>query len=151
MGGTDFFAIFFSEKHGIDIWNYILLCNACVLAIAGLLFGWDVALYSIIFQFTSTQVIHIMHRRYKKNTLFIVTTKPDDVYESIQNLTQHSATSFQGTGCFSCEEVSLLYSVVSEEEAKRVIKKVREVDPHAFINIIKTDYINGRFYHKTDY
>ena len=29
--------------------------------------------------------------------------------------------------------------------------KVHEIDPKAFVNIIKTDYINGRFYQKTDY
>lgn len=150
-GGTDFFAIYFSEKYGVDIWNYILIGNACVLTVAGLLFGWDAALYSIIFQFTSTQVIHILHRRYKKNTLFIVTTKPDEVYNSINHLTKHSATRFEGTGCYSGESVSLLYSVVSEEEAKHVVKSVHEVDPHAFVNIIKTDFINGRFYQKTDY
>lgn len=150
-GGTDFFAIYFSEKHGQDIWNYILFGNACVLLLAGLLFGWDAALYSIIFQFTSTQVIHLLHRRYKKNTLFIITSKPDQVYDSISHLTQHSATRFDGMGCYSKESITLLYSVVSEEESKFLVKKVHEVDPEAFVNIMKTDFINGRFYQKTDY
>ncbi len=45
----------------------------------------------------------------------------------------------------------MLYSVVSRTEAKILVKKVKELDPSAFVNIIKTDYINGRFYHKTDY
>ena len=72
-GGTDFIAIYFSEKNGRDIWNYIFCGNAILLVIAGLLFGWDKALYSIIFQFTSTQVVQILHQRYKKHTLFIVT------------------------------------------------------------------------------
>lgn len=150
-GGSDFIAIFFSEKKGQDIWNYILLANACVLVIAGILFGWDAALYSIIFQFTSTQVVHMLHRKYKKNTLFIVTNKPESVYQSISHLTRHSATRFEGTGCFSGESMSLLYSVVSEEEAKFLVKKVHEVDPEAFVNIMKTDFINGRFYQQTDY
>lgn len=150
-GGSDFIAIYFSEKRGQDIWNYVLLANGCVLVIAGLLFGWDAALYSIIFQFSSTQVVHMLHRRYKKNTLFIVTSQPDQVYDSISHLTRHSATRFDGTGCFSGDSMTLLYSVVSEEEAKTLVKKVHEVDPEAFVNIMKTDFINGRFYQKTDY
>lgn len=64
-GGTDFIAIYFSEKNGRDIWNYIFCGNAVLLVIAGLLFGWDKALYSIIFQFTSTQVVQMLHQRYK--------------------------------------------------------------------------------------
>lgn len=150
-GGTDIVAIFFSERSGRDIWNYILLGNACILIVAGMIFGWDKALYSIIFQFTSTQVVQILHQKYKKHTLFIITRKPDEVYQEISHLTNHSATQIAGRGCYSGEETSMLYSVVSREEAKVLVKKVTEIDPTAFVNIIKTDYINGRFYHKTDY
>lgn len=150
-GGTDFIAIYFSEKSGQDIWNYILCGNAVILLAAGLLFGWDKALYSIIFQFTSTQVVQMLHQRYKKHTLFIITRHPDEVYEEISKLSHHSATRINGTGCYSGDNTAMIYSVVSREEAKILVKKVIEVDPQAFVNIIKTDFINGRFYYKTDY
>lgn len=150
-GGTDFIAIFFSEKYDRDIWNYIFCANAVMLLAAGILFGWERALYSIIFQFTSTQVVQMLHQRYKKHTLFIITHKPDEVYREISHFTRHSATRFQGYGCYTGEGTSLLYSVVSRDEAKALVRKVHEIDPQAFVNIIKTDYINGRFYHKTDY
>ena len=150
-GGLDFIAIYFSEKNGRDIWNYLLCVNGVILVIAGALFGRDKALYSIIFQFTSTQVIQLLHQKYKKHTLFIITKEPQKVYQEISQLTNHSATEFEGTGCYTDEKMSLLYSVVSSEEAKLLVKKVHETDPQAFVNIIKTDYINGRFYHKTDY
>lgn len=150
-GGTDFIAIYFSEKNGQDIWNYILCGNAVILVAAGLLFGWDKALYSIIFQFTSTQMVQMLHQRYKKHTLFIITRHPDEVYEEISKLSHHSATRLNGTGCYSGDNTAMIYSVVSREEAKLLVKKVAEVDPQAFVNIIKTDFINGRFYYKTDY
>lgn len=150
-GGTDFIAIYFSEKNGQDIWNYILCGNAVILVAAGLLFGWDKALYSIIFQFTSTQMVQMLHQRYKKHTLFIITRHPDEVYEEISKLSHHSATRLDGTGCYSGDNTAMIYSVVSREEAKLLVKKVAEVDPQAFVNIIKTDFINGRFYYKTDY
>lgn len=150
-GGTDFIAIYFSEKNGQDIWNYILCGNAVILVAAGLLFGWDKTLYSIIFQFTSTQMVQMLHQRYKKHTLFIITRHPDEVYEEISKLSHHSATRLDGTGCYSGDNTAMIYSVVSREEAKLLVKKVTEVDPQAFVNIIKTDFINGRFYYKTDY
>lgn len=150
-GGTDFIAIYFSEKNGQDIWNYILCGNAVILVAAGLLFGWDKALYSIIFQFTSTQMVQMLHQRYKKHTLFIITRHPEEVYKEISKLSHHSATRLDGTGCYSGDNTAMIYSVVSREEAKLLVKKVAEVDPQAFVNIIKTDFINGRFYYKTDY
>ena len=132
-GGTDFIAIYFSEKNGQDIWNYILCGNAVILIAAGLLFGWDKALYSIIFQFTSTQVVQMLHQRYKKHTLFIITRHPDEVYEEISKLSHHSATRIDGTGCYSGDNTAMIYSVVSREEAKILVKKVIEVDPQALL------------------
>lgn len=150
-GGTDFIAIYFAEKKNKDVWNYILLGNGCVLAIAGILFGWDKALYSIIFQFASTQIIHMLHTAYKKETLFIVTDRPDDVFQEIYEVTNHSATEFAATGCYSNEKRKMLYSVVSSAEAKILVNKVRKADPNAFINVIKTDFLEGHFYQKSDY
>lgn len=147
-GGTDFIAIFFSEKYSIDTWNYIFMGNAAMLLVAGLLFGWDKALYSIIFQFTSTQMVQMLHRRYKKHTMFIISDHPEDIYNVIQSSTRHGATIFQGTGAYDHEKRSMVYSVVSSEEVKRVVHMVREVDPSAFVNVLKTDQLDGRFYQR---
>lgn len=65
-GGTDFISIYYSEKKGIDAWNYILLSNVVILGTAGLLFGFDKALYSIIYQYTGTQMIQILLSATKK-------------------------------------------------------------------------------------
>ena len=63
-GGTDFISIYMSEKKGMDSWNLVLGINIVILSAAGLLFGWDKALYSIIFQYASTQVLHMMYKHH---------------------------------------------------------------------------------------
>lgn len=45
-----------------------------MLAVAGAMFGWSIALYSIIYQFCSTQVIQWLYKRYKKETLLLSQT-----------------------------------------------------------------------------
>ena len=94
-GGTDFISIYFSHVKGIDAWNYILLGNVVILLIAGGLFGWSIALYSIIYQFCSTQVIQFMYKRYQKMTLFIISDKSEEIYHAIKNTTNHDATLFK--------------------------------------------------------
>lgn len=145
-GGTDFIAIFFSEKYGIDTWNYIFAANVIVLLIAGSLFDWNEALYSIIFQFTSTQVLHFLYKRYQKQTLLIITDNPGKIYEEIRDITNHDATLFKGIGCYRNQECNMLYSVVGSDEIRKVVTKIKEVDEKAFINIMKTEQITGRFY-----
>lgn len=147
-GGTDFIAVALSDKFNVDAWNYILLGNAVMLAIAGLLFGWDKALYSIIFQFASTQVVKMLNFRYKRTTLFIISDRSEEIYEHIKEFTHHGATLFYGTGLYNGEPRTMIYSVISGDQVKKLTKKVREADPKAFINILKTDQVAGNFYQR---
>lgn len=147
-GGTDFISIYFSEKKGIDAWNYIFAANVVILVTAGLLFGFDKALYSIIYQYTSTQVIQMMFKRYQKDTLLIITALPEAVYGRIRDITKHDATLIEGTGCFEGAPRHILYSVIGREQVDVVIAAIKEIDPRAFINVINTEQINGRFYKK---
>ena len=145
-GGTDFISIYFSEKFKIETWNYILLFNVFVLVCDGFLFGWDKALYSIIFQFVSTQVVNAMYKRYRKDTLFVVTEHPKEIAELINRLTNHGATRMNAEGMYEGNKKSLIYSVIDSEELKHIMEEIRKADPDAFINAIRTDRISGRFY-----
>jgi len=147
-GGLDFVAVYFSEKRGIDAWNYILAFNAFTICISGYLFGWDTALYSIIFQYTSTQIVRTLYRKYKQDTLLIITEKPQEVYECIKKETNHDATLFTGKGCYRREERTMVYSVVAGDEVRKVTELIKQVDDVAFINVIRTEQIGGRFYRR---
>lgn len=147
-GGTDFIAVAVSERLNVDAWNYVLWGNAVMLGIAGLLFGWDKALYSIIFQFASTQIVRMLNPRYKRTTLFIISDRSEQIYEQIKDLTHHGATLFQGTGLYNGEPRSMIYSVIAGDEVKKIARQVRQIDPKAFINILKTDQVAGNFYQR---
>ena len=147
-GGTDFISIYFAEKKGRDVWNHILAFNVVVLFIAGIMFGLDKAMYSVIYQFCATQVLKMVYRNYQKHTLLVITEKTDEVYEKISTLTNHDATLFKGTGCYLGVERKMLYSVVGSDEVQKVINVIHEVDPDAFINTLRTESVEGRFYQK---
>lgn len=145
-GGTDFIAISLSERRNIDAWNYIFAANVVMLLLAGLLFGWEKALYSIIFQFASTQVVRMLNRRYQQTTLFIISDASDEIFEKIREATHHSATLFHGTGLYNGHPQTMIYSVISSDQVKKVTQQIHRIDPRAFINIVKTDQVAGNFY-----
>lgn len=145
-GGTDFISIFISERYGKDAWGYIFMGNVVILVCSGLLFSWTSAMYSIILQFASTTVIQSLYRHYQKQTMFIITEKPDEVYEIIKNCTNHDGTLFKGVGLYGGKEKNMIYSVVSSDEIRMVISKIRKIDSKAFINVTKSEEVQGRFY-----
>lgn len=147
-GGTDFISIFLSERRGIDSFNIIFGFNAVILCVAGIMFGWDKALYSIIFQYASTMMLHMLYKRFQQSTFFIVTTKPNEVCKAIYDVTNHGATILEGKGSYEHCERNVVYSLVSASQTKRVIHIIKIVDPEAFINEVKTEKLSGRFIHE---
>ena len=131
-GGTDFIAIYLSQKRGMETWNLVLGFNVIILCIAGYFFGWEESLYSIIFQFVSTQTLHSLYRSYQKQTLFIVTHKPEQVYKAIHDVCHHGATVWNAKGTFS----------------QQPMQAIKSADPDAFVNSIHTTEIRGHFYMK---
>lgn len=147
-GGTDFISEYLSMRRGIDAWNTSLVINVFILAAAGLIFGWDKALYSIIFQFLSTQVIHIFYKKYRKETLLVVTNQAEPVCKAIFAITNHGATVIPASGAYAHAQRDVVYSVISSTDTAKTVNRVRQVDPMAFVNVIKTEQVYGTFYHR---
>ena len=120
-GGTDFISIYLSEKKGISAWNYIFAGNCILLAIFGFLFGWTKALYSIIFQFATTQVINSLYKRYQKTTLFT------------------------GKGSYQGAERKMIYTIVGKDQEAKLVHEIMKIDPKAFVNVLETKALLGNF------
>lgn len=147
-GGTDFIAIYLSQKRGVETWNLVLCFNIVILACAGLLFGWDKALYSIVFQYVSTQTLHTFYKNYQRQTLFIITDKAQEIADAIHAICHHGASILEAEGSHEHKKHKLLYSIVSASDAKKVMMEARKIDPKAFINAVHTAELSGHFYMK---
>ena len=76
-GGTDFIAMYVSNRIHKSIWNYVFIFNVLILAVFGAMFGWEHAAYSIVFQFISTQTISTYHHRYEQITVEATTSNAE--------------------------------------------------------------------------
>ena len=72
-GGTDFLSVYFSNKFHRSMWDYVFVFNSLLVLVSGLLFGWETAAYSMIYQYTSTLIVNRMHKRYTHQAIIIVT------------------------------------------------------------------------------
>ena len=76
----------------------------------------------------------------------ILNIKPQEVCDAISKISHHGATIIEGEGSFEHCERNVVYSVVSGAESGRVISVIKEADPEAFVNVLKTERVLGRFY-----
>lgn len=147
-GGTDFIALYISNKRGKSIWSYVFVFNAILITVFGFMFGWEYAGYSILFQFVSTKTIDSFYHRYERMTMQITTTKPDEVIRAYVSEYRHGLSRVDGIGGYSGKQISLLHTVVSSYEIQDIAKLMRKADPHAIINTFKSEDFYGGFYLK---
>ena len=144
-GGTDFIAVYIHRKWNISSWN-IILGFIILLLTSGMLFGFEASLYSIVFQFVSTQAIDTFHKSDQQMTLFIISNKADELERELLVKTHHGMTRFTGEGSHTHEDRVMLYTVVSAAEVNDVYEIIKSIDNQAFVNIVKTNAVKGRFY-----
>lgn len=145
-GGTDFIALYISNKTNAQSWNYILAGNAVLLTIVGMLFSWEVALYSIIFQFVGTYIVSNMYQRYKLMSIRMFTTQPERLTDAILSQTRHGITKIWGEGGYTKQQMCMLYMVVNSHEVNHIVAIAQRVDAKVFIDISKTEKVIGNYY-----
>lgn len=146
-GGTDFIALYVSNRTGRTIWSFVFAGNCIVLIIFGAMFGWDNAAYSIVFQLISTKTIDSFYHRYDRVTLQVTTQKADEIIDAYIARFQHGISCAEVMGGYSREKMYLLHTVVSTYESEDIVKLMREVDPGVVINVLRTDDFIGGWWH----
>ena len=59
LDGTEIIAIILDKRTGFSIGEIVLFCNIFILSSAGLVFGWNRAMYSLIAYFIAFKMINI--------------------------------------------------------------------------------------------
>ena len=146
--GMDFIALYVSNRLGKSIWQYVFVFNCVLLCIFGMLFGWEHAGYSILFQFIATKTIDNFYHRFKRVTLQITTQKPHEVVKEYVGFCRHGISVVDGYGGYSGKSMSLLHTVVSTYEVHDIMMHLKGVDPAIIVNVMPTETFIGSFYQK---
>ena len=144
-GGLDIIAMILSRMKDKPIGPYMFILNGVILVTAGFLYGWEKALYSLVFLYTSTKVVDAIHTSHAKLTAFIITKKADELKKAIHSKLVRGITLLPAKGAFSNETRDMLMIVITRYELYDLERIIKEVDPNAFTNIVQTTGIYGFF------
>ena len=154
-GGIDVVSVYLNgKKNNLSIGKITLLINVFIILAYtiltvindnGDLSSTTLALYSIVYFFTSSTIIDLFSHRDKKRQLQII-TENENLSDILISYFPHSCTIIDGKGAYSKTGKYVLYTVISIFEVKRAIKIIQEIDPRAFITITNVSQVVGRFY-----
>ncbi len=144
-GGMDIIAMVLSRMKDRPIGSYFFTLNAAIILTAGLLYGWEKALYTLVTLYVTSRVIDVIHTRHEKLTAMIITKKGKEIQQAVHQKMVRGITKIPAKGGFTDEDKELLIIVVTRYELYDLEQAIKEVDPHAFTNIVNTTGIFGFF------
>lgn len=107
-----------------------------VILAGALVFGPELALFSIVTIFVSTKMIDVIQEgiNYGK-TFFIISEKSEEIATAILNDVDRGVTSLYGKGMYTKQDKDVLYCIVARRQVVYVKNKILAIDPKAFITI----------------
>ncbi|MFC6289251.1 YitT family protein [Levilactobacillus angrenensis] len=149
-GGMDIVAVVLEKTTGRTIGTLMMMINFGIVILAGFLFGWESALYTIISIYAMSRVVDSIHTRHQKLTAFIVTTRQDDVIVELNKTLIRGITVMPSFGAYTRKDSAVLMTVISRYELYALEHAVKDIDPGAFVNLVNTVDIEGNFYNETE-
>ncbi|MFF2091550.1 YitT family protein [Paenibacillus sp. NPDC058174] len=147
LDGTEIVAILASKKFGMPVGQIIMIVNVFIFIVAGFVFEWDSAMYSMVTYYLATKVMDIVVEGIEESkSVTIISQDYEEISETIMTRLGRSTTYIQARGGYSREETQMVYCVVNRLEVAKLKSIVQEIDPKAFIAIEHvSDVLGGNF------
>lgn len=136
MGGTSTLALVLQRRFGFPMATTFLCTDTVIIAAAGLVYGWEGALYAAITLFVvGLATDYVLEGPSVIRTAMIITDKPEEISQRVIEKLQRGATSWRIRGQYTGVERSMLYVTISRSQVRDLKDEVSQVDPNAFIVI----------------
>ncbi|BFH61518.1 YitT family protein [Paenibacillus azoreducens] len=147
LDGTEIVAILLSKKTRIPVGQLIMIMNVFIFIIAGFVFGWDSAMYSIFTYYMASKIMDIVVEGLNESkSVTIISSEYEEISETIQARLGRTTTFIYARGGYSREDTQMIYCVVTRLELAKLKAVVQEIDPKAFIAIESvSDVLGGNF------
>ncbi len=144
-GGTDLVAALLNHYlPNLSLGQGLFAVDAFVVALAGIVFNAELALYAVIAIFVSSRVIDLVQEGFNiSKSAFIISNHPEDITEVILKRMERGVTVLKGYGGYSGKEKNILLVTISRSELTRLKRMIYEIDPRAFVILINAHEVLG--------
>ncbi len=143
-GGTDILALLLVRWRSIPLSQSYLFTDAIVIALAGLIFGWEKALYAVIALYVGGVAAETVSEGVQiGRTALIITQKPEEVAQAVMSRMGRGVTRWSAIGAYTGAQRPILFVVISRAETSVLKALVAQTDPQAFMVIGQAQEVYG--------
>jgi uncharacterized membrane-anchored protein YitT (DUF2179 family) len=149
-GGTDIFAMIINKYRNISPGRIILYCDVIIIASSYFVFQSP---EKLVYGYVSMWVVaysldSFLSGANRSAQMFIVSKEYEKIADFINNETIRGVTILEGKGWYTRENTKIIMSVVRKKETGLIFRKIREIDPDAFITMGSVMGVYGKGFDK---
>lgn len=152
LDGTEILSLLVFKKFGCSVGEFIMGINVFIYLVAGKVFSWESAMYSILTYFIASKVIDaVMEGLNSSKSVRIISDDAGLIGNALIEKLDISITYLKGIGGYSGQDKDIIYCVISRLELPKMIEITKEIDSNAFISVVDVhETYGGRFRRKVD-
>ena len=140
-GGSDIIGLVMAKKNNeLSVGKLGLILNVFIFSIAGIIYGLETMIYSIIYSFVDSLTLDKMHEQNICSTEFIFCKKnPKELNKFIKEELGRDFTYWDAKGGYDDSRTYIIYTALTKYELIKLERKIKDCDFNAFM--IKSDGI----------
>lgn len=145
IDGTDVVALLIDRVTVFSVGEAIMVINGLIIALAGFVFGWENALYSLIAYFVAHKAIDVIVEGLDESrSVWIVSKRVRDIGYAINKLIEEPVTYVKESIPKDPEPHGVMLVVINRFEEQKVKRAIYSVDKHAYVVISEAHEVIGR-------
>ncbi|MCH5300887.1 MAG: YitT family protein [Ruminococcus sp.] len=137
MDGIEVMAVIFAKRLGISVGTFVMIYNILLYIICGFIINsWILPLYSIVTYAAALKTVDfIVEGLDRAKCAIIITTKPEEICQTLSETFESGITKIEATGGYSNAPKTMIYFVVNRFQVVRMKEIVHKIDPKVYITI----------------
>ncbi|WAH37934.1 YitT family protein [Alicyclobacillus dauci] len=145
MGGTDILSLVIHRLSGRSVGSTGFIMNVIVVVLSMSVFGVPAGMYTLVSMFATSRVVSALMHFQQRKTALIVTEQPENIAKIIGERLVRGSTIMKASGAYTHSERGVLLCAMTHLEMADLKEIVLATDPHAFMTILDTTEVVGRF------
>lgn len=145
LDGTEILSIILTDKLPFSVGEIMMCFNFIIFTMAGFIFSWERAMYSIITYFIAYKVIDIMIDGLNESkSVWIISDYPELIGQTILARLGRGVTYLHGEGAYSHENKKIIFCIITRLEEAKLKSIIYELDKDAFLAFASISEVHGR-------
>ena len=144
VDGTEILAVYATKKIPFSVGEIIMFINLFIFTVAGFVYDWQHALYSIVTYFVAYKTMDVVIEGLNESkSVFIITDYSTEIGKDIMEKMDVSVTYIDAEGGYSGIKKRIVYCVISRLQVQKLKEIAKSIDPRAFIAIENVYEVEG--------